>query len=163
MDLPPLSPISKPEAPKGYETYERPGMVVAYVMGPHPVGKGWQVGLDEEGLLVPITKAACFVGIANEAHIGSPEPAHNRTVNVTTCGSFVFAFKGWKPSYVDLQREVWAFDETTVGGAPFRTSIPVGRVVGIETTSDGRGGVRVKIDEAASKCLPPLPGRVNPK
>ena len=156
MELPPFPAPAQPAVPKAYETYERPGMVIPYVVGPHPIGKGWMVGLDDAGLLVPIARAVCLVGIANEPHAGISEPRHDVRVNVTTCGSFVFAFKGWKPSYVDLQREVWAFDETTVGGAPFRTSIPVGRVVGIETTSDGRGGVRVKIDDAVGRCLPPL-------
>ena len=146
--------------PKAYEAYERPGLVVACVVGPHPIARGWQVGLDEEGLLVPISRASCFVGIANEARAGSPEPLHNRCVNVTTVGCFVFATLGWAPTLHDLQRAVWSCGETEVAGATLRSAIPVGRVVGVETTSDGRPGVRVRIDKATDRCLPPLPGKV---
>ena len=146
--------------PRSYETYERPGLVVAYVVGPCAIGKGWQVGLDEEGLLAPISKAVCFVGVANEAHSGCAEVRHDAVVNVTTVGSFVFAFLGWTPTLHDLQRAVWSCGETEVAGAPLRSPIPVGRVVGVSATSDGRPGVRVQIDRATDRCLPPLPGKV---
>lgn len=149
-----------PVAERSYDGYERPGLVIAYHVGPYRIAKGILVGLNEEGLLVPILKAVSFVGIANEARAGVPEPVAGAVVNVTVVGSFVLGFAGWKPTFNDLQRKVWAVNATTVAGAPLRTDLEIGRIIGLETTSDGRPGVRVKIDEAAARCLPPLPGRV---
>ncbi|GEM_PF-3067794 len=152
--------MDQPPFPSTYETLERPSLVITYHMGDLPVQKGSMVGLDDEGLLVPIERAVCFVGMAHENHAGVSRAKAVSCVNVSCTGSFVLGFVGWRPTLVDLQRAVWVYDGTTVSGAPLRTGIPAGRVVAIDITSDGRPGVRVKIDQAASKVLPPLPGKV---
>lgn len=142
-----------PQHPRAYETYERPGMVVPYLAGTLPIAKGHLVGVDAAGLLVPILEAEAFVGVANHDS-GSPGPDGRTIVNVTVCGSFTFGFVGWAPTLVDLQRSVWAFDGTTVAPIPARSKVRVGMVVGVETTSDGRHGVRVRIDEAVGRGRP---------
>ena len=85
-------------------------------------------------------------------------PDHGKNVNVALCGTFVFGTKSWNPKFANLKRRVWAFDDTMVWKRPLRARWR--RLVGVESTSDGRLRVRVCINEAAARCLPPLPKKV---
>lgn len=136
---------------RGYEPYERPGLVIAYVVGTFPIAKGHMVGLGLGGRLVPIEEARSFVGVADEWHQGSPEADRNKKVNVTNCGSFVWIAQGWKPEISDLDRPVWVYDGTGVSPCPLTLQLPAGRIVAIETACGGEPGVRVDIGPGVAK------------
>jgi hypothetical protein len=118
--------------------------------GLFPISEGTLVGVDAEGRLVPVDRAARFVGVAGESHPGVPNGEAEDRVEVAA-GTFTFGFVGWTPTFADKGRTVWAFSETEVAGAPLRTTFEVGRVVAPATTTDGRPGVSVEIDRVAAR------------
>ena len=136
----------------GYETYERPGLVVAYRMAATKIWKGALVGIDAGGYLRPLNPATGgmrFVGVANETVDNASGAAGDRTVNVTKTGSFVLkAAPGYVPSVADMSREVYAASdwEGQIGVAGLENTFKVGTVVAIENTATGASGVRVRID-----------------
>ena len=136
----------------GYETYERPGLVVAYRMAATKIWKGALVVLDATGYLRPMNPATAglrFVGMANETVDNLTGAAGDRTVNVTKTGAFVLkAATGYVPSIADLGKEVYAASdwEGQIAVAGLANPYRVGTVVAVEGTATGASGVRVRID-----------------
>ena len=136
----------------GYETYERPGLVVAYRMAATKVWKGAMVGVDTTGYLRalnPTTASMRFMGIANETVDNSAGNAGDKTVNVTKTGSFVTkAAAGYTATVADLGKEALAASdwETQIASAGLANTYRVGTIVALESTATGAPGVRVRID-----------------
>lgn len=137
---------------KPFETYERPGLVVSYkVAEGTKIYKGALVALNiSHGFLQPLTVAARFVGVANET-VENGGAHGDKSVNVTKCGSFVFkAGAGWTPQQTDIGKPVVAVSDWEVAAVPSgdNNMAVVGTIVGLEVTSTGEPGVRVRIDNA---------------
>lgn len=135
-----------------YETYERPGLVVAYKMAAVKVWKGALVGIDATGFLRPMnpaTAAMRFMGVANETVDNTTGSAGDRSVNVTKTGSFVLkAVSGYTPTIADLGREVYAASdwEGQIANTGLANSYKVGTIVAAEATATRSAGIRVRID-----------------
>lgn len=142
-----------PNLTKPYETFERPGLVVAYKLhaGTH-IYKGAAVALNAEGYLVPLgpsTAGLRFVGVAGESVDNTGGASGAKTANVTKSGSFVMkAATGETPAAAQLGSVVYAASDwecqTTAG--VLTNPYAVGTAVGLETTSTGVVGYRVRID-----------------
>lgn len=137
---------------KPFETYERPGLVVAYKQSNVKVHKGAAVAVNASGFAAPISHATAnlkFVGVANETVDNSAGAAGDKSVNLTKSGSFVFkAASGYTPGQADVGKEVYALTdwEVQVSAVGLTNLYKVGTIVAIETTSTGQPGVRVRID-----------------
>lgn len=135
-----------------YETYERPGLVMAYKLAATKVWKGAMVGVDATGYLRamnPATANLKFVGIANETVDNATGNAGDKSVNVTKTGSFVLkAASGYVPAITELGKEVYASSdwETSSSSAGLTNAYKIGTIVAMETASTGPSGVRVRID-----------------
>lgn len=135
-----------------YETYERPGLVVAYKMAAVKIWKGALVGIDATGYLRPMNPATAsmkFLGVANETVDNSAGAAGDRSVNVTKTGSFVLkAASGYTPGIAEIGKEAYASSdwETSSSSAGLTNPYKVGTIVAVEGTATGSSGVRVRID-----------------
>lgn len=135
-----------------YETYERPGLVMAYKMATVKVWKGGMVGVDVTGYLRPMnpgTASMRFMGIANETVDNSLGNPGDRSVNVTKTGSFVMkAASGYVPAVAELGKEVYAASdwEANSSSTGLTNAYKVGTVVAIEAAATGASGIRVRID-----------------
>ena len=136
----------------GYETYERPGLVVAYRVATVKIWKGALVGIDATGYLRPLNPAAVnlrFVGVANETVDNAAGASGERTLNVTKTGAFVLkAATGYAPGLADLGKEVYAASdwEGQVATTGLTNQYRVGTIVAVESTATDASGVRVRID-----------------
>lgn len=136
----------------GYETFERPGLVVSYKLSNVKAYKGAMVGVGASGYLVSMDHAVAnlkFVGVANETVDNSAGAAGEKSVNVTKSGSFVFkAAAGYTPAIGDIGKEAYAVSnwEVQVATSGLTNQYKVGTVVALETTSTGVAGVRVRVD-----------------
>jgi hypothetical protein len=135
-----------------YETYERPGLVMAYKLAAVKVWKGAMVGVDATGYLRPMNPATAnmkFVGMANETVDNSSGNAGDKSLNVTKTGSFVLkAASGYTPTITELGKEVYASSDWEANSSSTGLTNPykIGTIVGVETASTGSSGVRVRID-----------------
>jgi hypothetical protein len=135
-----------------FETYEKPGLVVSYKLSNVKVYKGAMVGVNASGYLIPMahgTASLKFVGIANETIDNSAGSAGDKSVNVTKSGSFVLkAVSGYTPAIADIGKEVYANSdfEVQIATAGLTNQYKVGTIVGVETTSTGAAGTRVRVD-----------------
>ena len=136
----------------GYETYERPGLVVAYRVAAVKVWKGALVGIDATGYLRPMNPATAnlrFVGVANETVDNAAGAPGDRTLNVTKTGAFVLkAATGYAPSVADMSKEVYAASdwEGQIATTGLTNQYKVGTIAAVESTATGANGVRVRID-----------------
>lgn len=137
---------------KSYEAYEKPGLVVSYKLAASALFKGGLVGLNSSGYVLPMahgTASLKFVGVSNESIDNSAGSAGDRSALITKAGAFVFkAASGFTPTVGDLGKEVYANSdwEVQISTSGLTTAYKVGTIVGIETTSTGATGVRVRID-----------------
>lgn len=137
---------------QAYEAFERPGLVMAYKASNAKIYKGALVGVNSSGYAVKMDHATAglkFVGVANETVDNSAGSAGERTVNVTKSGSFVMKpASGFSPTIADLGKEAYAVSdwEAQVSTSGLTNSYKVGTIVGLETTSTGSSGVRIRID-----------------
>ncbi len=135
-----------------YEAYEKPGLVVNYLLAAAQVFKGALVGVNSSGYLLPMSHATAslkFVGVAGES-VNNGGSAGDAAANVTKSGSFVFkAASGFTPAQADIGKEVYAYTdwEVQISTSGLTTQYKVGTIVALETTSTGAAGVRVRIDE----------------
>ncbi|HRJ26615.1 MAG TPA: hypothetical protein PLO61_03775 [Fimbriimonadaceae bacterium] len=139
-----------PALTQAYETFERPGLVVAYRMSNIRIFKGALVGLNASGHLVPMAHGTAnlrFVGVANETVDNSTGAAGGRTLSVSKSGSFVY-----RPlaamTVANLGQEVFANtdNEVQTATAGLTNQYKVGTIVALESTSSGGSGVRVRVD-----------------
>ena len=138
---------------KPYENFERPGLVVAYkIAADTKVFKGSALAVDTNGYVVPLSAAPAslkFAGIAGESVDNSGGAVGAKTVNVTKCGSFVFkAASGDTPSVAKIGLAAYASTdwECQTDSTGLAHTYSLGTVVGLETTSTGASGYRVRID-----------------
>jgi hypothetical protein len=135
-----------------YESFEKPGLVISYKVSNVKIYKGALVGLNSSGFLVPMahgTASLKLAGVANETVDNSAGAAGDKSVNVTKSGSFVLkAASGYTPVQGDVGAECYANTdwEVQVSTAGLTNLYKVGRIAGIETTSTGASGVRVRVD-----------------
>lgn len=135
-----------------FETFEKPGLVVSYKVTNAKIFKGSLVGINSSGYLCSMNHATAslkFAGVANETVDNSAGSAGDKSLNVTKCGSFVFkAVSGYTPSIADLGKEAYANTdwEVQIATAGLTNQYKVGTIVGIEYTSTGAAGVRVRVD-----------------
>lgn len=136
---------------QSFENYERPGLVVSYKLAASTkIFKGGLVGLNSSGFAIALDQSAGafkFIGVAAESVDNSGGTAGAKSINVTKSGSFVF-----KAAETAAQAKVgaqalassdWEVVSTATG---LTNSIAVGTIVGLETTSTGAAGYRVRID-----------------
>lgn len=136
-----------------YETYERPGVMASYRFAGALIYRGAMLGLLPTGYVAPIgiEPGMRFVGIAAENSIPSrsSEPAASSgRMAVCKSGSFVFACaEGWEPNGPDMGSLVYPWSDWEVSTTPREEGEePVGRIVGFETTANGKKGARIRID-----------------
>lgn len=137
---------------KAFETFERPGLVVSYKASNVKIYKGANVGVNSSGFLVPMSHATAslkFVGVANETVDNTAGAAGDKSVNVTKTGSFVLkAAAGYTPAQADIGKEVYALTdwEVQISTVGLTNQYKVGTITGLETTSTGQTGLRVRVD-----------------
>lgn len=137
---------------KAYESYERPGIVVAYKAAASRIYKGALVGVNAAGYAEPMAHGAAnlkFIGVANESVDNSSGQPGDRSINVTKTGSFVMkAAAGFAPTAASLGSEVHAVTdwEVQASASGLTNAYKVGTIVAIESTSTSASGVRVRID-----------------
>lgn len=135
-----------------YETFERPGLVVAYALSNVQVYKGAALGVNASGYAIPMahgTADLIFIGVANESVDNSGGSAGDKTINVTKSGSFVFkAISGLTPAQADVGKEVYANTdwEIQISTSGLTNQYKLGTIVAIESTATGQAGVRIRID-----------------
>jgi len=110
------------------------------------------LGINASGYLVAMAHGTAnlkFAGIANETVDNSAGSAGDKSLNVTKSGSFLMkAISGYTPAIADLGKEVYANTdwEVQIATGGLTNQYKVGTIVGIDTTSTGAAGVRVRID-----------------
>lgn len=137
---------------QSYETFEKPGLVVSYKLSNVKVYKGAMVAVNASGYLVSLSHATAslkFVGVANETVDNASGSAGDRSINVTKSGSFVLKpVSGYVPAIGDVGKEVYGNTdcEGQIATTGLTNQYKVGTIVGVETTSTGVTGIRVRID-----------------
>lgn len=132
---------------RSHETFEKPGLVISYRLGPTPVFKGALVGVRPDGLAVPLNPAVAnlrFIGVAGESVAAGVLVTEITRVLVNKAGTMVFRpAPSYAPQIADLGREMYAASDGTVQPTTFGLTNPVavGTFVAIEPT-----GVRIRID-----------------
>jgi len=138
---------------KPYEAYEKPGLIIGYAMSAIQIYKGSMIGLNPHGYVVPMdhgTDNLRFVGIASESADNSTGEHGDKKINVIKAGSFVYRAvpQGIEPMIATMGMVAFAHTGWEVKMRPWDlcNEYQIGRIVGIETTSTGQPGVRVRID-----------------
>jgi len=137
---------------QAFETYEKPGLVVAYKQSNVKIFKGSLVGVNASGYAVSLNHATAslkFIGVANETVDNSSGTAGDKSMNSTKSGSCVFkAASGYTPTIADIGKEVYCNTnwEVQVDTTGLTNQYKIGTVLGVETTSIGVAGIRVRID-----------------
>jgi len=142
-----------PNLTQPYETFERPGLVVAYKLSAGArIYKGAAVALSPEGTVVPLVPSVAnlrFVGVASESVDNTGGSAGAKAVNVTKSGSFVMkAAAGENPVIGQLGSVVFAASdwECQATAGVLTNAYSLGTVVALESTSTCASGYRVRID-----------------
>ncbi len=135
-----------------FETYERPGLVVAYRMSNVKIYKGAAVGLNTSGHAIPMTHATAnlkFIGIANETVDNSGGSAGGKSISITKSGSFVFkSASGFTPAQTNVGAAAYCSSdwEVVASAGGLTNTYQLGTIVAVEATSTAQAGVRVRID-----------------
>ncbi|HRF61138.1 MAG TPA: hypothetical protein PLH94_14640 [Fimbriimonadaceae bacterium] len=141
-----------PALSQAYESFEKPGLVVSYKASAAKLYKGSLIGVNAGGFAARMDHAVAnlkFVGVANETVDNASGAAGDKVLNMTKSGSFVMkAASGFTPAQADIGKEVYANTdwEVQVSTSGLTNQYKVGTIVGLETTSTGATGVRVRID-----------------
>jgi hypothetical protein len=137
---------------QSFETFEKPGLVVAYKQSNVKIYKGALVAVNSSGYAIPIahgTASLKFVGVANETIDNASGSAGDKSINLTKSGSFVFkAASGFTPAIADIGKEVYANTdwEVQISTGGLTNQYKVGTIAALENTSTGAAGVRVRVD-----------------
>jgi hypothetical protein len=131
-----------------FEAGFKPGHIVLYkIAASTTIYKGALVALDTDGYVTPMTHATAslkFMGVAEET-VTNDGADGDASVRVAKEGSYVIAGSG---TQADIGKEVYALDDATIqlttGG--LTNSYKVGTVLGIENTSKGAAGMRIRIE-----------------
>jgi hypothetical protein len=141
-----------PALTKPYEAYELPGLVTAYRMAAIKVFKGAALGVGADGFCRPLDPAVAglkFIGVACETVDNAGGAAGAKTVNAAKAGSFVFkAAAGFTPAQADVAKEAHAASdwEAQASASGLANAYKIGVITGLETSSTGAAGVRIRID-----------------
>jgi hypothetical protein len=125
----------------------KPGNIVLYkIAASTTIYKGALVALDTDGFLIPIahgTASLKYVGVAEET-VENDGADGDASVRVSKIGSFVIAGTGVQ---ADIGKEAYAVDSGTIqiGTGGLTNQYKVGTVLGIETTSNGAAGMRIRV------------------
>jgi len=145
-----------PALAKPFETYEKPGLIIGYAVTNAAIYKGALLGLNSDGHAVAMAHGTAnlkFIGVATESADNSAGEAGAKKLNAAKSGSFVFkAAAGFTPTLANLGAEVYANTdwEVQVSTSGLTNNYKIGRIVGLETTSTGVAGVRVRIHNHVS-------------
>ncbi len=135
-----------PALTKPFETYEKPGIVVSYLAANNTaIFKGALVGVNTSGRVVPMTPATAnlkFIGVANESITAGTD----KRLTVTKSGTFVYA--ATSPAADKVGADAFASDDNTLTAtsAGLTNAYVVGTIVGVEMSSTGTNGYRIRID-----------------
>lgn len=135
-----------------YESFEKPGLVVSYKASAAKLYKGALIGVNSSGFAARMDHGVAslkFVGVANETVDNASGVAGDKVINLTKSGSFVMkAASGFTPAQADIGKEVYANTdwEVQISTSGLTNQYKVGTIVGLESTSTGAVGVRVRID-----------------
>lgn len=138
---------------QSYETFEKPGMVIAYKMAAVKIFKGAMVGVNASGYVVSMAHGTAnlkFVGLASETVDNSTGAAGDKSIIVSKVGTVVVkAASGFTPAQSNVGAEVYANTdwEVQVSTSGLTAQYKVGRIVALENTSTGASGVRIRIDD----------------
>lgn len=138
---------------QAYESFEKPGTVIAYKMAVAKIYKGALVGVNASGYLVSMAHGTAnlkFVGFAAESVDNSAGSAGDKSLNVTKSATgIVKAATGFTPAQSDVGKEVYANTdwEVQTSTSGLTNSVKVGRIVSLDSTSTGAVGVRIRIDD----------------
>jgi len=141
-----------PALTQPFEAYEKPGLVVSYPLAAVKVFKGALIGVNAAGFASAMAHGTAdlkFIGVATETVDNAAGAAGDKRVNVAKAGSFVLkAASGFTPAQSNVGSEVHANTdwEVQVSASGLTNAYKVGRITGLETTSTGNVGVRVRID-----------------
>lgn len=130
-----------------YEVVYKPGNIVLYkIAASTTIYKGALVALDTDGFLIPIahgTASLKYVGVAEET-VENDGADGAASVRVGKLGSFVYAGTAVQ---ADVGKEAYAVDDNTIqiGTGGLTNQYKVGTVLGVETTSKGAAGMRIRI------------------
>jgi hypothetical protein len=130
-----------------YEVLYKPGNITLYkVAASTTIYKGALVAVDSDGFAIPIahgTASLKYVGVAEETVINDGADG-DASVRISKIGSFVYAGTAVQ---ADIGKEVYAVDDNTVqiGTGGLTNQYKVGTVLGVETTSKGAAGMRIRI------------------
>jgi len=131
-----------------YETSYKPGHIVLYkVAAATTIYKGALVALDTDGFVTPMTHATAslkVMGVAEETVVNGGADG-DASVRIAKIGSFIIAGSG---TQADIGKEAYALDDATIQltTAGLTNAYKVGTILGIETTSKGASGMRLRID-----------------
>lgn len=131
-----------------FEAGYKPGNIVLYkIAASTTIYKGALVALKSDGYVTPMTHATAslkYIGIAEEtvANVGADGAA---SVRISKIGSFVFAGTAVR---ADVGKEAYAVDDNTIqiGTAGLTNQYKTGTVLGVENTSKGAAGMRIRIE-----------------
>jgi hypothetical protein len=142
-----------PALTQAFETYEKPGLVVNYRQSNVKLFKGALIGTNANGHAVAMAHTVAnlrFVGVAVDTVDNAAGTAGDKGIAVAKVGSFVLkAASGFTPAQADVGKEVFANSdwEVQIATAGLTHPYKVGTIVGVELTSTGAAGVRVRIDQ----------------
>ena len=131
-----------------FEAGYKPGnIVLCKIAASTTIYKGAIVAYDSDGFIVPIahgTASLKYAGVAEET-VDNEGADGDASARVSKVGSFVFAGTAVQ---ADIGKEAYAVDDNTVqiGTGGLTNQYKVGTVLGVESTSNGDDGMRVRIE-----------------
>lgn len=135
---------------KAYEAFIKPNIISTYKMAASTtIYKGALVALNSSGYVIPIAHGTAnlkFVGIAEET-VENSGANGAASVRVSKAGSGVYADAG-SAVQADSGKEVYANsdNEVQIVTTGLTNQYKVGTLIGLETTSGGAAGLRVRVD-----------------
>lgn len=139
-----------PALTRTYETFTKPGAIIAYkIAASTTIYKGALVGINTSGFAVPMSHTVAslkFVGIAEETVVNSGANGET-SIRVLKQGTATYVDLG-SASQADLGKEVYTNtdNEVQIPATGLTNAYKVGTVVGLENTSTGTAGIRIRID-----------------
>lgn len=133
-----------------YEALQKPAILVSYkVAASTTIYKGALVAVNSSGFLVPMNHATAslkFVGISEETLTNNGADG-DISCRVSKAGSGVF-FNVNSATQADIGKEVYGKTDNEVNTSTvgLTNQYKVGTIAGLETTSLGQSGLRIRID-----------------
>ena len=135
---------------KAYEAFIRPTLISSYKMAASTtIYKGALVAVNASGYAVPMAHGTAnlkFLGIAEETVTNSGANGA-ASLRVSKAGSAVYA-DSQSATIADIGKEIYALTDNEVQAVTtgLTNQYKVGTLIGLETTSFGAAGIRMRID-----------------